>query len=74
MDRKSIEQWALCLEETIYRNCSESAPNEDKIAMAKNIIKKSVMYDYLGEDMAYIAEDMNCHCVCAAIGEILKGE
>lgn len=72
MDRKSIEQWALCLEETIYRNCSESAPNEDKIAMAKDIIKKSVMWDYLGEDMAAIAEDMNCYCTYAAIEEILK--
>lgn len=74
MDRKSIEQWALCLEETIYRNCSEFAPNEDKIAMAKDIIKKSVMWDYLGEDMAAIAEDMNCYYTRAAIEEILKEE
>lgn len=74
MDRKSIEQWALCLEETIYRNCSEFAPNEDKIAMAKDIIKKSVMWDYLGEDMAAIAEDINCYYTCAAIEEILKEE
>lgn len=72
MDRKSIEEWALCLEETIYRNCSESAPDEDKIAMAKNIIEKSVMWDYLGTDMAAIAEDMNCHYTYAAIEEILK--
>lgn len=72
MDRKSIEQWALCLEETIYRNCSEFAPDEDKIAMAKDIIKKSVMWDYLGMDMAAIAEDVNCHHTCAAIEEILK--
>lgn len=72
MDRKSIEQWALCLEETIYRNCGEFAPDEDKIAMAKDIIKKSVMWDYLGADMAAIAEDMNCHYTCTAIEEILK--
>ena len=74
MDRKSIEKWALYLEETIYRTCGEYASDKGKIEMAKTIIKKSVMYDYLGEDMAYIAEDMNCHCVCAAIEEILKEE
>lgn len=72
MDRKSIEEWALCLEETIYRNCSESASDKDKIDMAKSIIEKSVMWDYLGADMAAIAEDMNCHYTCAAIEEILK--
>lgn len=72
MDRKSIEEWVLCLEETVYRNCSESASDKDKIDMAKDIIKKSVMWDYLGADMAAIAEDMNCHYTCAAIGEILK--
>lgn len=72
MDRKSIEEWALCLEETIYRNCSESASDKDKIDMAKSIIEKSVMWDYLGADMAAIAEDVNCHYTCAAIEEILK--
>lgn len=74
MDRKSIEEWALCLEETIYRTCGEYASDKGKIELAKSIIEKSVMWDYLGEDMAYIAEDVNCHCVCAAIEEILKGE
>lgn len=72
MDRKSIEKWALYLEETIYRNCSESASDKDKIDMAKSIIEKSVMWDYLGADTAAIAEDMNCHYTCAAIEEILK--
>ena len=72
MDRKSIEDWALCLEETVYRNCSESASDKDKIDMAKNIIEKSVMWDYLGADMAAIAEDVNCHYTCTAIEEILK--
>lgn len=72
MDRKSIEEWVLCLEETIYRNCSESASDKDKIDMAKSIIEKSVMWDYLGADMAAIAEDVNCHYTCTAIEEILK--
>ena len=72
MDRKSIEEWALCLEETIYRNCSESARDEDKLAMAQDIIKKSVRWDYHGADIAAIAEDMNCHYTCAAIEESLK--
>ena len=72
MDRKSIEEWVLCLEETVYRNCSESASDKDKIDMAKSIIEKSVMWDYLGADMAAIAEDVNCHYTCAAIEEILK--
>lgn len=74
MDRKSIEDWALCLEETVYRNCSESASDKDKIDMAKNIIEKSVMRSYLGPDMAAIAEDMNCHYTCTAIEEILAEE
>lgn len=72
MDRKSIEEWVLCLEETVYRNCSESASDKDKIDMAKDIIEKSVMWDYLGADMAAIAEDVNCHYTCTAIEEILK--
>lgn len=72
MDRKSIEEWVLCLEETVYRNCSESASDKDKIDMAKDIIEKSVMWDYLGADMAAIAEDVNCHYTYTAIEEILK--